>query len=72
VWIDGRHQPSTTSGTPSIDNGGTDFGLFVKDIPGLGEVKSVASNDMYSGWSWTWKPRIEADFTLQDFVVRIL
>ena len=55
-----------------IDNGGTDFGLFVMDIPGLGEVKSVASSDTHSGWSWTWKPRIEDSFALQDFVVSIL
>jgi hypothetical protein len=55
-----------------IDNGSDTFGIFVKDIVGLGEVKSVSSNDTLTGWSWTWKPRLETGFVLQDFVVQVI
>lgn len=56
-----------------LDNGNSPFGLFVKDIPGVSEVKSVSASDVDSGFTWSWKPKIEADFNLlPDFTVTIL
>ncbi len=55
-----------------LDNGGTNFGMFVKNIVGAREVKSVTCNDSYSGWTWSWRPKNENPFALQDFVVTII
>lgn len=55
-----------------LSNGASGFGLYLKSVVGLGEVKSVACNDTYTGWSWIWKPKNENPFALQDFAVTIL
>jgi hypothetical protein len=56
-----------------VDNGGTPFGVFVKNIPNVIEVGQVTGTDTFSGLSWTWKPKNENPLNaFPDFAVSIL
>jgi hypothetical protein len=55
-----------------LSNSSTPFGLFVKNVTGLGEVGSVKSQDTESGWDWSWKPKNPNGFVLDDFIVQVI